>query len=154
MLETSTSCEIEDYKEWVLNLKLTGPRILHPMFRVRNIEESIRFYCDGLGMKIFGHFDVEEKGISVYFLGFNVGMVAIELAYYWKRPSAFMHGSTYSYLAIGFPNIDGVSDRLNRIGAEFVIKPGLILDRWPRVAFVKDPDGYMIELIETQSEVS
>ena len=141
-----------DYKAWMSGLNAASPRFLHSMVRIRDVDESMRFYVDGLGMSILGRFDVEERRVTALFLGFELGATAIELARYWDEDTPAPRGP--DYFAIGVPCVATTFAHLCSLGAESMIAPSRVLEGWPLVAFVKDPDGYTIELIQTLEPVS
>jgi lactoylglutathione lyase len=142
-------CEIDDYKSWVLGLNARQPKFLHMTLRISDIDVSLRFYLDGLGMRLLGHFDVEERCVTALFLGFEIGGTAIELTHHWDDSPSRLCGP--DYFAIGVPDIHEAFARLEALGAEVIVRPQQVLVGWPCVAFVKDPDGYKVELIQTRN---
>lgn len=142
-------CEIEDYKSWLFGLNAAHPRFLHIMLRIRDPERSLKFYIDGLGMKLLGRFDVEERRVTAFFVGYEVGATAVELGYYWGTHEVPSHGTGYRYMAIGVPDLEACVSRVESLGAEVTIRPTILVDGMPRAAFVKDPDGYSVELFQT-----
>jgi lactoylglutathione lyase len=149
MSAKSFKCEIDDYKSWVSRLNASKPQFLHMTVRITDIDASLRFYVDGLGMKLLGHFDVEERCVTALFLGFEVGATAVELTHYWNDSASGLAGP--DYFAIGVPDVHETFARLEAMGAEVVVRPRKVLADWPCVAFVKDPDGYKVELIQTRN---
>lgn len=151
MAAGSSRCEIEDYKSWMFDLNADRPQVLHMMIRVRDLDAAARFYVDGLGMRLLGHLEVEARRVTALFVGFEVGATAVELAYYWDNKEPYAHGSSYSHVAIGVPDLDVALSRLVALGVEVAIRPTILVAGMPRVAFVKDPDGYMVQLIQTRN---
>lgn len=146
----STEKEIEE-SLWVWGSEETEPRLLHTMLRVRNLDESMRFYCEGLGMKELQRFDSEQGRFTLVFLsytGFADGP-AIELTYNWDAPAEYTHGSGYGHIAVGVPNIEAACARLEEYGGTITLHPKHMVPGAPALAFVRDPDGYSIELIQT-----
>lgn len=130
-------------------LNANRPQFLHMAVRITDIDASLRFYVDGLGMQLLGHFDVEERRVSALFLGFEIGATAIELTHYWDATDCGSRGP--EYVAIGVPDIQATFAKLEAMGVEIAIRPMRVLEGWPCVAFVKDPDGYKVELIQTRN---
>lgn len=136
---------------WAWGDSAESPRILHNMLRVRDVDSSLRFYCDGLGMKLLDRYDFEAGRFSILFLsysGYRDGAAAIELTYNWDRESDYTHGSGYGHIAIGVPDVAQMWDRLADYGGRQATAPKAMLPGAPQIAFVEDPDGYSIELIQ------
>ncbi|MEE2661856.1 MAG: lactoylglutathione lyase [Pseudomonadota bacterium] len=139
-------------KEWKV-VKATEPRIRHTMLRVKNLEKSIDFYTRLFGMTVFRQRDVEGGKYSVAFLGYGDenSDPAIELTYNWDQDDGYDVGDGYGHIAIGVPNIYALCDRLESEGVEIPRPAGPLKHGGPNasvIAFVKDPDGYLIELGE------
>ncbi|WP_250504208.1 VOC family protein [Caballeronia sp. AZ7_KS35] len=129
------------------------PRFLHSMIRVRNVDNALRFYVDGLGMKLLDRYDFETGRFSILFLsfsGYRDGPAALELTYNWDQGEDYTHGSGYGHVAIGVPDVAQMFERLVEYGGTQVTPPKVLLAGAPQLAFVKDPDGYAIELIQTR----
>ena len=137
---------------WPWGTAATAPRLLHTMIRVRDIDASLRFYIDGLGMKVLDRYDIEAGRFSILFISFTSydDGPAIELTHNWDQAEDYSHGSGYGHIAVGVPDIDAVYGRLGEFGGALQKPPKPQLPGAPRLAFVKDPDGYAIELIETR----
>lgn len=141
---------VDDYWQWGKADK--GPRILHSMIRIKDVDKSLKFYCEGLGMNLLDRHDFPHANFSILFLsyaGYKDGPAALELTYNWGREEDYTHGSGYGHIAIGVPDIDAVYERLAHFGGEQVTAPKKMVPGAPKLAFVKDPDGYAIELIQT-----
>ena len=139
---------------WVWGADAPRPRILHSMVRVRDVDTSLRFYVDGLGMKLLGRFDVESRRSTGVFIGYgdySTGGV-LELVDKWDDTGSYTHGSGYGHVAIGVPDILATVARLAAMGVEVITPPTALMPGGPRVAFVRDPDGYELELIQTQRD--
>ena len=140
---------------WVWGESDQRPRVLHSMIRVRDLDSALMFYCDGLGMKILNRYDFEKGRFSIIFLsfaGYRDGPAAIELTYNWDQQESYSHGSGYGHIAIGVPDIGAMYERLASFGGTQVTAPKRMLEGAPALAFVKDPDGYSIELIQTRRD--
>lgn len=150
----STDTATEEFKPeyWQWGHDADKPRVLHTMIRIKNADASIRFYRDGLGMKVLDRYDFEHASFSIIFLayeGYEQGG-AIELTYNWGKDDDYTHGDGYGHVAIGVPDIHGTVKRLEELGYECPTQPKRMVPGAPHLAFTKDPDGYMIELIETR----
>lgn len=136
---------------WVWGEGAEQPRILHTMIRVRDVDASLRFYRDGLGMNVLDRYDFEKGRFSIIFLsyaGYRDGPAALELTYNWDRTENYSHGSGYGHIAIGVPDVNAMYDRLPNYGGKQGSAPKSMLPGAPQLAFVQDPDGYAIELIQ------
>jgi lactoylglutathione lyase len=136
---------------WVWGETADKPRLLHSMIRVRDVDAALRFYCDGLGMTLLDRYDFEKGRFSIIFLsfaGYRDGPAAIELTYNWDQAEDYTHGSGYGHIAIGVPDVPATYERLAEYGGTQVSAPKAMMEGTPQLAFVKDPDGYAIELIQ------
>jgi len=136
---------------WVWGEDATAPRVLHTMFRVRDVDASLRFYCDGLGMCLLDRYDFESGRFSILFLsyaGYRDGEAALELTYNWDQTEDYSHGSGYGHIAIGVPDVAAMWNRLPEFGGRQGTAPKTMMPGAPQLAFVYDPDGYAIELIQ------
>jgi lactoylglutathione lyase len=142
---------------WAWGENADRPRVLHTMIRVRDLDASLRFYCEGLGMSVLARHDIEKGRFSIVFLsyaGFRDGPAALELTHNWDRQEDYTHGSGYGHVAIGVPDVAATYERLARFGGMQATAPKALLANAPLLAFVKDPDGYAIELIQTRRKVA
>jgi lactoylglutathione lyase len=141
-----------DPRMWVWGTDATKPRVLHTMVRVKDFEKALKFYLDGLGMRVLmNRFDVESRRVSAMFIGFNdyFDGGALELTDQWDHAGPYQHGSSYGHVSIGVPDIEGMLARLEGMGAEVTQRPTVLKPGGPKVAFVKDFDGFDVELIQT-----
>ena len=130
-----------------------APRLLHSMIRIRDVDASLRFYRDGLGMTLLNRYDFEAGCFSILFLsfaGYRDGPSALELTYNWDRAEAYTHGSGYGHVAVGVPDVAAMFERLKAYGGVQETAPKRMMAGGPEIAFVRDPDGYAIELIQTR----
>lgn len=142
---------------WVWGEASERPRILHSMIRVRDVDASLLFYRDGLGMTVLDRYDFEKGRFSILFLsyaGYRDGPAALELTYNWDRGEDYSHGSGYGHIAIGVPDVPAMYERLTRFGGKQTTAPKSLLPGAPQLAFVQDPDGYAIELIQIRRGVN
>jgi lactoylglutathione lyase len=123
-------------------------RLLHTMLRVGNLERSIKFYTEILGMKLLRQSDNTEYKYTLAFIGYGdeASNTVLELTYNWGTESYDM-GKAYGHIAIGVEDIYGLCSKLEAQGADVYRKPGPVLGGDTVIAFVRDPDGYAIELI-------
>jgi lactoylglutathione lyase len=145
----------ELYWEW--GSKAESPRILHSMIRVSDLDKSLEFYCAKLGMKVLSRVDIEAGRFSIIFISFGDDYYsgAIELTHNWDSPenvTGYSHGSGYGHIAIGVPDLWGTCERLKASGVTISVEPKRLLPEAPALAFIKDPDGYSIELIQTSRQ--
>ena len=120
-------------------------KYLHTMVRVKNIEESKKFYCDLLGLKEIKRKESEEGKFTLVFLAApNQEDIALELTYNWNTNEIYSEGRNFGHLAFEVSDIYEICIRLQ--------KAGVIINRPPRdgrMAFVRSPDNISIELLQT-----
>ncbi len=146
-----------DMDLWVWGDKARSPRILHSMIRVADLDRSLAFYCGLLGMKQLSRVDIAAARFSIVFVSFadDFDSGAIELTYNWDHPAnteGYSHGTGYGHVAIGVPDVSAECERLRAAGATISVEPKILIAGGPALAFVKDPDGYAIELIQTRRD--
>lgn len=134
-------------------VKATRPRIRHTMLRVSNLEESIRFYTEVMGMEVIRRRDNEGGKYTIAFVGYGgeEDGAVIELTYNWGRDEGYDLGTGFGHIAIGVPDIYGLCEKAEKMGYEVPRPAGPLKHGGPDapiIAFLKDPDGYMIELGE------
>ncbi|WP_421783991.1 lactoylglutathione lyase [Kiloniella litopenaei] len=125
--------------------------ILHTMIRVRDLDRSVAFYRDALGMTEFRREDYPEGQFTLSFMGYSEA-TTIELTYNYA-PVEYTHGSGFGHIALAVSNINAVCERLTSMGVKISRQPGPMAYRASSgnrdvIAFITDPDGYQIELIE------
>ncbi|MDA0146991.1 lactoylglutathione lyase [Vibrio sp. LaRot3] len=128
---------------------MANGRILHTMLRVGNLDKSIQFYTDVMGMTLLRQHDNEEYKYTLAFLGYgdeSQGSV-IELTYNWGT-SEYDLGNAFGHIAIGVDDIYATCDAIKAAGGNVTREAGPVKGGSTHIAFVKDPDGYMIELIQ------
>jgi lactoylglutathione lyase len=134
-------------------VKNTKPRIRHTMLRVRDLEKSIDFYTRLFGMTLFRRMDNEGGKYSVAFVGYDDENThpAIELTYNWGQDDDYDKGDGFGHIAIGVPDLYALCEKLEAEGVDIPRPAGPLKHVGPNasiIAFVRDPDGYMIELGE------
>ncbi len=128
-------------------------RILHTMLRVGDLDRSLQFYCDVLGMQLLRKKDYPGGKFTLAFVGYgpeSEGAV-IELTHNWDTES-YDIGDGYGHVALGVDDIYGTCDAIKARGGEVTREPGPMKHGTTVIAFVKDPDGYKIELIQRKEE--
>lgn len=127
-------------------------KLLHTMLRVGDLARSIDFYTNSLGMNLLRQTDRPEQKYSLAFVGFGAGNAdgnaEVELTYNYAV-GHYELGTAYGHLAIGVDNIVETCERVRNSGAAVTREPGPVKGGDTVIAFVEDPDGYKIELIET-----
>ncbi|TLS66927.1 lactoylglutathione lyase [Mariprofundus erugo] len=126
-------------------------RLLHTMIRVTDLERAIRFYTDVLGMKLLRRKEYPEGRFTLAFVGYGdeSQTAVIELTYNWDT-HAYEAGNAFGHIAIGVDDIYAVCERMRLAGGLITREPGPMKHGTTVIAFVRDPDGYSIELIETK----
>jgi lactoylglutathione lyase len=129
-----------------------GMRLLHTMLRVGNLEQSITFYTEILGMRLLRRKDYPGGRFTLAFLGYGdeSDTTVLELTHNWDTRS-YELGSGYGHIAIGVDDIHAVCDQMRAKGGQVVREPGPMKNGTTVIAFVADPDGYKVELIELSS---
>ena len=127
-------------------------RILHTMIRTGNLDRSIDFYSSVLGMKLLRQHDYPEGKFTLAFLGYGdeSEQAAIELTYNWGVERYDM-GTGYGHIAIEVDDVYAACDEIKRRGGKVVRDAGPMNAGTSIIAFVSDPEGYMIELIGKKS---
>jgi len=127
-------------------------RLLHTMLRVADLEKSITFYTDVLGMTLLSRKDYPEGCFTLAFLGYGPASenTVLELTYNWNTDS-YALGDGYGHIAIGVDDVYGACDRIREAGGVIVREPGPMKHGTTVLAFVKDPDGYLIELLQEKN---
>lgn len=122
------------------------------MLRVNNLDESLAFYCDALGMKLLRKKDYPAGEFTLAFVGYGEedSQAVIELTHNWGT-SKYELGTAFGHLAIGVSDIYAVCDQLRSKGVKVVREPGPMKHSTTVIAFVEDPNGYRIELIEEKT---
>ncbi|WP_448380068.1 lactoylglutathione lyase [Gloeomargarita sp.] len=129
-------------------------RILHTMLRVRDLEASLRFYCDVLGMKLLRRQDYPGGAFTLAFVGYGdeANQAVIELTYNWGR-TEYTLGDGFGHIAIGVDDIYTTCEQIKAKGGKVVREPGPMKHGSTVIAFVEDPNGYKIELIELKTHL-
>ncbi len=127
-------------------------RLLHTMIRVLDLQKSIEFYTKLLGMRLLRRNDYEGGRFTLAFVGYGdeSDTAVLELTHNWDQAEPYEIGSGFGHLAIGVSDIYGACDALRQAGVKITREPGPMKHGTTVIAFVEDPDGYKVELIERQ----
>ncbi|HEY9763427.1 MAG TPA: lactoylglutathione lyase [Trichocoleus sp.] len=130
-------------------------RLLHTMLRVGNLEESLKFYCDVLGMKLLRQKDYPSGQFTLAFVGYGdeSDHSVIELTYNWGTDKYDL-GNGYGHIALGVDDIYGTCEQIKAQGGKVTREPGPMKHGSTVIAFVEDPDGYKVELIQLGTQGS
>lgn len=124
-------------------------RILHTMLRVGDLPKSLRFYTEVLGMRLLRQMDFPDGKFTLAFVGYGdeADATVIELTYNWGVDKYDL-GTGFGHIALEVNDIHAAVERIRALGGEIVREPGPMKHRTTVIAFVAEPDGYRIELIE------
>jgi lactoylglutathione lyase len=125
-------------------------RYLHTMIRVHDLEKSLSFYTEQLGMKVLRRRDYPSGKFTLAFVGYGdeTDHTVIELTHNWEQAEPYQLGTAFGHLAIGVPDVYKACDRLAAAGVKIPRPAGPMAHGGSVIAFIEDPDGYRIELVE------
>ncbi|MGV6808221.1 MAG: lactoylglutathione lyase [bacterium] len=123
-------------------------RILHTMLRVGDLDSSLAFYTEVLGMTLLRRKDYPDGKFTLAFVGYGAeeDSTVIELTHNWET-ERYDLGTGYGHIAIAVDDVYGACDRIKQKGGKVVREPGPMKHGSTVLAFVEDPDGYKIELL-------
>ena len=122
-------------------------RILHTSITVKNMDESIRFYCDILGLKLLRRREIPENKAELAFVGDGVSDVQIELTF-WKEKEDWTSGDELDHIALAVSDMDESMKMFRDKNVEIAKEPYSLMGSTSRIAFIKDPNGIWLEIIE------
>lgn len=125
-------------------------RYLHTMIRVHDLDKSLKFYTDLLGMKLLRKRDYPTGKFTLAFVGYGdeTGNTVIELTHNWDQKDPYALGTAFGHLAIAVPDVYKACEQLAAAGVKVPRPAGPMAHGGSVIAFIEDPDGYRIELIE------
>jgi lactoylglutathione lyase len=135
-----------------VNTLFARSRLLHTMLRVGDLERSLEFYISALGMKLLRRKDYSEGRFTLAFIGYSQESEAavIELTHNWDS-NFYDKGTAFGHIAVSVKNIEAACTALRAAGVSIVREPGPMKhDTTERIAFIEDPDGYRVELIQSR----
>jgi lactoylglutathione lyase len=124
-------------------------RMMHTMIRVLDLDASIQFYTELLGMTLLRREDFPEGKFTLAFVGYGPEATdtVVELTHNWDQVTPYETGTGFGHLALGVNDIHAVCAALEKQGARIPRPPGPMKHGTTHIAFIEDPDGYKIELI-------
>ena len=127
-------------------------RLLHTMLRVKDLDESLQFYCDVLGMTLLRQKDYPGGEFTLAFVGYGPESdhSVLELTYNWGKRDYDL-GDAYGHIALGVEDIYATCDAIRAKGGQVVREPGPMKHGTTVIAFVLDPNGYKVELIQKKA---
>ena len=125
-------------------------QLMHTMLRVKDLEKSLDFYTKLLGMTLLSKLEFPEGKFTLAFIGYGPEEThaVIELTYNWDQEESYDLGDGYGHIALGVRDIHGVCAGLEKAGANIPRKPGPMKHGTTEIAFIEDPDGYKVELVD------
>jgi len=125
-------------------------RFLHTMIRVKDLDKSLNFYTELLGMKLLRKRDYPTGKFTLAFVGYGeeTDSTVIELTHNWEQAEPYQLGSAFGHLAIGVPDVYKTCEKLAASGVKIPRPAGPMARGGSVIAFIEDPDGYRIELVE------
>ena len=126
-------------------------RMLHTMFRVGDLQRSIDFYTNIMGMTLLRQSENTEYRYTLAFVGYadETEQAVIELTYNWDT-AEYEHGNAFGHVAFAVDDIYQICEQIEAKGGDVYRKPGPVKGGKTVIAFVRDPDGYAIELIQSK----
>jgi len=128
-------------------------RIMHTMLRVGDMDRSIHFYTEVLGMKVLRKQEYPDNQFTLAFVGYGdeADHAVLELTYNWDQDRYEM-GDAYGHIAIGVDDVYAACDAIRERGGKIVRDAGPMKGGSTVIAFVEDPDGYKIEFLEDPAQ--
>lgn len=125
-------------------------RYLHTMIRVKNLDRSVHFYTHLLGMKELRRREVPDGKYTLSFVGYGeeAANTVLELTYNWGKDQGYELGTGFGHLALGVPDVAATCAALKKEGVKITREPGPVKFGTTVIAFIEDPDGYKIELVQ------
>ena len=125
-------------------------KILHTCLNVSNMDKSIEFYSEHLGLTFVSRREVKENNAEIAFLKDESG-AAIELTH-WRNKKTLAEGDNFDHIAFSVKQIESVVEKLRAKGVTIAMEPFSLQGSTSRIAFIKDPDGNWLELIQSNGD--
>jgi lactoylglutathione lyase len=124
---------------------------MHTMLRVTNLDKALDFYCNVLDMKLIRRKDYAEGRFTLAFVGYGDEMnsTVLELTHNWDT-DAYEQGSAYGHIAIGVDDVYATCDRVKAKGGKVIREAGPMKGGRTVLAFLEDPDGYKVEILQDE----
>jgi lactoylglutathione lyase len=125
-------------------------RLLHTMIRVKDLDASLDFYTNKLGMKLLRKRDYPSGKFTLAFVGYGeeADHTVIELTHNWDQKEPYALGTAFGHLAVAVPDVYKTCERLTAAGVKIPRPAGPMAHGGSVIAFIEDPDGYRIELVQ------
>jgi len=125
-------------------------RFLHTMIRVKDLDKSLQFYTEQLGMKLLRKRDYPTGKFTLAFVGYGdeTDSTVVELTHNWDQAEPYSLGTGFGHLAVSVPDVYKTCERLAAAGVKIPRPAGPMAHGGSVIAFIEDPDGYRIELIQ------
>jgi lactoylglutathione lyase len=125
-------------------------RFLHTMIRVKDLDKSLQFYTEQLGMKLLRKRDYPTGKFTLAFVGYGdeTDSTVIELTHNWDQAEPYSLGTGFGHLAVSVPDVYKACEKLAAAGVKIPRPAGPMAHGGSVIAFIEDPDGYRIELIQ------
>jgi lactoylglutathione lyase len=129
---------------------MSEARLLHTMLRVKDLDRSVDFYTKLLGMKELRRREVPDGKYTLAFVGYGdeSSESVLELTFNWDQTVPYDMGTGFGHLAVGLPDVYKACDELKKAGAKITREAGPVKFGTTVIAFVEDPDGYKVELVQ------
>lgn len=124
-------------------------KFLHTMLRIADLEKSVEFYTKVMGMKEIRRSVNEAYRYTLVFVGYAEDEAQLELTYNWDKTD-YDIGTAYGHIALQFDDIYATCEKIKQLGGNVTREPGPVAGGTTEIAFITDPDGYKIELIQTK----
>ena len=120
--------------------------VMHFCINVKDLEKSIHFYRDILGLKLSRRVEIPENNAEIAFVLGEGSDVGIELTH-WRDKKEYAEGDYLDHIALGVEDVEGTVEELRKKGVEIAMEPFSLRGSTSKIAFIKDPDGIWIELV-------
>lgn len=124
-------------------------KIDHTCLNVSDMDRSINFYSQQLGLRFVNRREVKQNNAEIAFLKDDSGTGAIELTH-WRDKKSLLEGDNFDHIAFTVQNVEAVVKRLKAKGVTIAMEPFSLEDSTSKIAFIKDPDGNWLELIQSE----